>query len=97
MRDINNNLIAAIDIGSSKIVTIIAEVSETANHINILGYGVAPTQNGIKDGAIQNIESVVSALQKSTETAEIQADRRSYHSGRRNAGRSLSVHSGCFG
>jgi len=73
VRDINSNLIAAIDIGSSKIVTIIAEVSETANHINILGYGVAPTQNGIKDGAIQNIESVVTALQKSTETAEIQA------------------------
>ena len=73
MKDINDNLIAAIDIGSSKIVTIIAEVSETSNHISILGYGCAPTQNGIKDGAIQNIEAVVSALQKSTETAEIQA------------------------
>ncbi len=73
MSDNYNNLIAAIDIGSSKIVTVIAEVSEDDNNISILGYGCAPTQNGIKDGTIQNIESVVAALQKSSETAEIKA------------------------
>ncbi|MBR3731011.1 MAG: cell division protein FtsA [Spirochaetales bacterium] len=73
MDDIRNNLIAAIDIGSSKIVTIIAEVSDSDDHISILGYGCAPTQNGIKDGTIQNIDAVVAALKKSTETAEIQA------------------------
>jgi cell division protein FtsA len=49
-----NNTILAIDIGSTKICAIVAEISDS-NKVTIIGHGISKSQ-GIKKGAITNIE-----------------------------------------
>ena len=64
----NKRIIAGIDIGSSKITTIIASVPETG-HLNIKG--VATNQSrGIRKGQIVDIEDAVKSVVVSLEAAE---------------------------
>lgn len=62
------NLIVGIDIGTSKVVTLVGEVND-ANRINIIGFGSHPSQ-GLKRGVVVNIESTVQSIQRSVEDAE---------------------------
>ncbi len=59
-------IITGVDIGTSKIVTIIAKVDET---VNVLGVSEAPS-TGIKKGQIVNIEEAVVSVNNSIEAAE---------------------------
>jgi len=59
--------ILAIDIGSTKICAIIAEVEDTK--VKILGHGIAKAQ-GIKKGAITNIELSSKAIKKAINDAK---------------------------
>ncbi len=68
----DNDLITAIDIGSSKISVAISEIDESGN-ISIIGIGNSDTKNGMRNGIIINIESVVNAIHEALEKAEIQA------------------------
>jgi len=70
----DNNLIVAIDIGSSKICTAISEVDDNGS-ISIVGIGKSDTKNGIRNGIIINIESAVNSINEAVEQAEIQAGR----------------------
>ncbi|PIS14985.1 cell division protein FtsA [Candidatus Shapirobacteria bacterium CG09_land_8_20_14_0_10_38_17] len=63
-----NKTIAALDIGSSKIATLIAQVSEEGN-INIIGSSSLPSR-GIKRGQIIDIEEATEAIIASAEAAE---------------------------
>ena len=74
MRYKDEDLITAIDIGSDKVVVAISEIDDTGS-INVIGIGKSGSKNGIKQGVIVNIESVVSALTEAVEQAEIQAGR----------------------
>jgi cell division protein FtsA len=74
MKNIYDDLIVGIDIGSSKIVVIIAEIDELGS-VSILGVGKSDTRNGIRAGVIINIDSVVTAVNEAVEQAEIQAGR----------------------
>lgn len=65
------NLIVGVDIGTSKIVTIIGEISED-NNVNIIGIGSHPSR-GLKRGVVVNIESTVQSIQRSVEEAELMA------------------------
>lgn len=58
----------AVDIGSSKVCTIIARVG-TEGELKVLGTGVAPSQ-GMQKGRIENIEEVKRAIQQSLEEAQ---------------------------
>jgi len=66
------NLIVGLDIGTSKIVAIVAEIMPEGR-LEIIGMGQAPSR-GLKKGVVVNIESTVSAIQRALEEAELMAD-----------------------
>lgn len=61
--------IAAIDVGSSKIATLIGQVGEDSERVNIIGAASIPSA-GVKKGQIVNIEEAAEAIVKSVEAAE---------------------------
>jgi len=62
-----NKTILAIDIGSTKICAIIAELED--NRIQIIGHGISKSQ-GIKKGVITNIEIASKAIKKAISDAK---------------------------
>ena len=66
------NLIVGLDIGTSKIVCIVAEVSEEGR-LEVIGMGSHPSR-GLRRGVVVNIESTVNAIQRALEEAELMAD-----------------------
>ena len=65
-------LLVALDVGTSKIVTLVAEVTPE-DTLNMIGMGSSPSR-GLKKGVVVNIESTVNAIQRSLEEAELMAD-----------------------
>jgi len=65
-------LIVGLDIGTSKILAIVAEVSPEGG-LEVIGMGSHPSR-GLKKGVVVNIESTVSAIQRALEEAELMAD-----------------------
>ncbi|MDN0075038.1 cell division protein FtsA [Crenobacter sp. SG2303] len=65
-------MLVGLDIGTSKIVAIVAEVLDEGQ-INIVGMGQTPSR-GLKRGMVVNIESTVQAIQRALEEAELMAD-----------------------
>jgi cell division protein FtsA len=68
----NRNLLVALDIGTSKIVTLVAEITPE-DTLNLIGMGSHPSR-GLKKGVVVNIDSTVNAIQRSLEEAELMAD-----------------------
>ena len=66
------NLLVALDIGTSKIVAIVAEVTADGA-LEILGLGQHPSK-GLKKGVVVNIEATVTGIQRALEEAELMAD-----------------------
>jgi len=67
----DKQLIVGLDIGTSKVVTIVGElVSDEA--IEIIGIGYHPSR-GMKKGVVINIESTVQSIQRAVEEAELMA------------------------
>ncbi|MCW9012698.1 MAG: cell division protein FtsA [Gammaproteobacteria bacterium] len=67
----DKNLIVGLDIGTSKIVAIVGEIT-TTGEIEIVGLGSHPSR-GIKKGVVVNIESTVQSIQRAVEEAELMA------------------------
>ncbi len=67
----NKDLIVGIDIGTSKVVTLVGEMT-TEGKLNVIGFGSHPSQ-GLKRGVVVNIESTVQSIQRSVEDAELMA------------------------
>ncbi len=65
------NLIVGLDIGTSKVVAIVAEVSVECG-MEIIGIGSHPSR-GLKKGVVVNIESTVQSIQRAIEEAELMA------------------------
>jgi len=65
------NLIVGLDIGTSKILVIVAEVGE-GNELEIIGVGHHPSK-GLRKGVVANIESTVHSIQSAVEAAELTA------------------------
>ena len=66
------NLLIGLDIGTSKIVALVAEVLPEGR-LEVIGIGEAPSR-GLKKGVVVNIESTVNAIQRALEEAELMAD-----------------------
>lgn len=66
------NLIVGLDIGTSKIVTLVAELLPEGA-IKVIGLG-QHTSRGLKKGVVVNIDSTMQAIQRSLEEAELMAD-----------------------
>jgi cell division protein FtsA len=65
---LRDNILAAIDVGSSKVCTLVAEVNADGD-LRILGVGVTPS-HGIKKGMVENIQQTTEAISASVERAE---------------------------
>ena len=66
------NIIVGMDIGTSKIVTIVGEIMPEGT-LEVIGVGMHDS-SGMKKGMVVNIDATVSAIQRSLETAELMAD-----------------------
>ena len=66
------NLLVALDIGTSKIIAIVAEIT-AEGAIEVLGIGQHPSK-GLKKGVVVNIETTVHGIQRALEEAELMAD-----------------------
>jgi cell division protein FtsA len=65
------NMIVGLDIGTSKVVAIVGEVTAEGS-IEIIGIGSHPSR-GMKKGVVVNIESTVHSIQRAIEEAELMA------------------------
>jgi cell division protein FtsA len=65
------NLIVALDIGTSKIVTLVGELNAN-DQIEVIGLGSHPSR-GLKRGVVVNIEATVQSIQQAIEEAELMA------------------------
>lgn len=70
-KNIEKKLIVGLDIGTSKVVAIVGEISN-AGTTDIIGIGSHPS-NGLKKGVVVNIESTVQSIQRAVEEAELMA------------------------
>ena len=68
----NKDLIVGLDIGTSKIVVIAAEVSPDGA-FEIIGMG-SHSSSGLKKGVVVNIETTVNAIQRALEEVELMAN-----------------------
>ncbi len=66
------NLIIGLDIGTSKVVAIVAELTPDGS-MNVIGLG-QHVSRGLKKGVVINIDSTVNAIQRAIEEAELMAD-----------------------
>src|SRR6195256_3478076 len=66
------NLIVGLDIGTSKIVAIVAEITPEKK-LNIIGLGTQPSR-GLKKGVVVNIEATMASIRGVWEEAELMAD-----------------------
>lgn len=65
------NLVVALDIGTSKVVALVGEVTPDGNVV-VVGIGSHPSK-GLKRGVVVNIESTVQSIQRAVEEAELMA------------------------
>ena len=65
------DLIVGLDIGTSKVVAIVCEVTE-GQQVEVVGIGTHPSR-GLKKGVVVNIESTVQSIQRAVEEAELMA------------------------
>lgn len=70
-RKSDKNLIVALDIGTSKVVAIVGEITDSGE-VEIIGIGTHPSR-GLKKGVVVNIESTVQSIQRAVEEAELMA------------------------
>lgn len=71
MKKSDKNLIVGLDIGTSKVVAIVGEISMD-NEVEIIGIGSSRSR-GLKKGVVVNIESTVHSIQRAIEEAELMA------------------------
>ncbi|HXJ09848.1 MAG TPA: cell division protein FtsA, partial [Burkholderiales bacterium] len=68
----DKDLIVALDIGTSKVACLVAELRPDGA-VEILGMG-GHESKGLKKGVVVNIEATVAAIQRALEEAELMAD-----------------------
>ncbi len=72
----DRDLIVGLDIGTSKVVAIVAapimDAGPNDNKLEIIGIGTHPAR-GMKKGVVVNIESTVQSIQRAVEEAELMA------------------------
>ncbi|MEK7513605.1 MAG: cell division protein FtsA [Patescibacteria group bacterium] len=64
-----NQLISAIDIGTTKVTTLIASLSENREKISVIGVAVEPAK-GLRKSQIVDIEETIESITQSVEAAE---------------------------
>jgi cell division protein FtsA len=70
-KKIEKNIITGLDIGTSKIIALIGEVTSDGS-IEIIGIGRHPSR-GLKRGVVVDIEATVNSIQRAVQEAELMA------------------------
>lgn len=65
-----HSIVVGLDIGTSKVCTVVGEMTERG--VEIIGLGSHPSQ-GLRKGVVINIESTVNSIKKAVEEAELMA------------------------
>jgi cell division protein FtsA len=71
-RKTDRDVIVGLDIGTSKVVALVGEITADGS-IEVIGLGSQPSR-GLKKGVVVNIESTVQSIQRAVEEAELMAD-----------------------
>jgi cell division protein FtsA len=66
------DLVVGLDIGTSKMMVVVAEV-QTDGSLKLAGLGISPS-NGLKRGVVVNIDATVQSIQQALKEAELMAD-----------------------
>ncbi len=66
-----NNLIVGLDVGTTKICAVIAELAEDGT-LDIIGIGTSPSK-GLRKGVVINIDVTVDSIKRALEEAELMA------------------------
>jgi len=66
-----DSLVVGLDIGTTKICTVVGEVVD--GQVQIIGLGTHPSK-GLRKGVVVNIESTVQSIKRAVEEAELMAD-----------------------
>ncbi|NMM13692.1 MAG: cell division protein FtsA [Rhodoferax sp.] len=66
------DLVVGLDIGTAKVMVVVAEVLPNGE-LKLAGLGVAPS-NGLKRGVVVNIDATVQSIQQALKEAELMAD-----------------------
>ena len=67
----DQNLIVGLDIGTSKVVTVVGTISPE-DTVEVVGLGMTPSR-GLKRGVVVDIESTVESIRRAVEEAELMA------------------------
>lgn len=70
-KKLDNNLLVGLDIGTSKVVAIVADVLPDGK-IDVVGIGSHPSK-GMRKGVVVNIDATVQSVQRAVEEAELMA------------------------
>jgi cell division protein FtsA len=62
-------VVASLDIGSSKIRTVVGTLEEDTGNPNVIGVGIAPS-TGLRKGAVIDVEETINSITASLEDAE---------------------------
>ncbi len=62
-----NEIIAALDVGTSKILALVAEINEH-RELKVIGCGTEPS-SGLKKGVVVNIEATVNSIDQAIREA----------------------------
>jgi len=68
----SENILVGLDIGTSKIVAIVAKINDE-NDLTVIGIGQAESK-GLKKGVVINIDSTVNSIRAAVEEAELMSD-----------------------
>jgi len=66
--------VTAIDVGTTKICTITANIEESG-HLRIIGIGIAPSA-GMHKGLVVNVKEAAQSIQSSVRKAELMCNRK---------------------
>jgi cell division protein FtsA len=65
-----DSLVVGLDIGTTKICTVVAELAD--GQVNVIGLGTHPSK-GLRKGVVINIDNTVQSIKKAVEEAELMA------------------------
>ncbi|HVE49912.1 MAG TPA: cell division protein FtsA [Casimicrobiaceae bacterium] len=71
-REIKKDIIVGLDIGTSKIVALVAEVTPDGG-MNVIGLGTQPSR-GLRKGVVVNIDATMASIARVIEEAEVMAN-----------------------
>src|SRR5690606_7329951 len=71
MANAEDNMIVGLDIGTSKVVAIVGQITEEGT-VEVVGLGSQPSR-GMKKGVVVDIEATVRSIQRAVEEAELMA------------------------